>query len=207
MPRLRSRVRASFPAPVSAREAVASLLFWCRSSSGHPTPDQCGAMAEWLCSGLQSRVRRFDSGSRLQKLPRFHSRLPLKIPAGVFTQIALERQKGCNNLVAINRLQQMGCFPGVFTLRGLSAAKTNPTRIRWCERRGSNPHAAFRRAADFKSAVSTGFTTLANLANFTLSGFSNPSSRVDRSVGSVAQLSGSVSWVGRSVEWVAHQSA
>jgi hypothetical protein len=23
-------------------------------------------MAEWLCSGLQSRVRRFDSGSRLQ---------------------------------------------------------------------------------------------------------------------------------------------
>ena len=24
-----------------------------------------GAMAEWLCSGLQSRVRRFDSGSRL----------------------------------------------------------------------------------------------------------------------------------------------
>jgi hypothetical protein len=25
-----------------------------------------GAMAEWLCSGLQSRVPRFDSGSRLQ---------------------------------------------------------------------------------------------------------------------------------------------
>ena len=25
-----------------------------------------GGMAEWLCSGLQSRVRRFDSDSRLQ---------------------------------------------------------------------------------------------------------------------------------------------
>ena len=25
-------------------------------------------MAEWLCSGLQSRVPRFDSGSRLQKI-------------------------------------------------------------------------------------------------------------------------------------------
>lgn len=27
---------------------------------------QTGAMAEWLCSGLQIRVRRFDSGLRLQ---------------------------------------------------------------------------------------------------------------------------------------------
>ncbi len=27
-----------------------------------------GAMAEWLCSGLQSRVPRFDSGFRLQTL-------------------------------------------------------------------------------------------------------------------------------------------
>jgi hypothetical protein len=28
-------------------------------------PVIAGAMAEWLCSGLQSRVRRFNSGSRL----------------------------------------------------------------------------------------------------------------------------------------------
>ena len=27
-----------------------------------------GWMAEWLCSGLQSRLRRFDSGFSLQKL-------------------------------------------------------------------------------------------------------------------------------------------
>lgn len=27
-----------------------------------------GAMAEWLCSGLQIRVARFDSGLRLQHL-------------------------------------------------------------------------------------------------------------------------------------------
>ena len=28
--------------------------------------DLLGWMAEWLCSGLQSRVRRFDSGPRLK---------------------------------------------------------------------------------------------------------------------------------------------
>ncbi len=28
-----------------------------------------GAVAEWLRSGLQSRVHRFDSGPRLQPLP------------------------------------------------------------------------------------------------------------------------------------------
>ena len=27
-----------------------------------------GAMAEWLCCGLQIRLSRFDSGSRLQKV-------------------------------------------------------------------------------------------------------------------------------------------
>ena len=31
---------------------------------GHP-----GAVAEWLCSGLQSRVRRFDSAPCLQHFP------------------------------------------------------------------------------------------------------------------------------------------
>ena len=32
----------------------------------------------------------------------------------------------------------------------------------WCPGRGSNPYALFREAADFKSAVSTSFTTRAN---------------------------------------------
>ena len=32
----------------------------------HFTHLPAGAMAEWLCSGLQIRVRRFDSGLRLQ---------------------------------------------------------------------------------------------------------------------------------------------
>ena len=29
----------------------------------------CGGVAEWSCSGLQSRVRRFDSDPRLQEQP------------------------------------------------------------------------------------------------------------------------------------------
>jgi hypothetical protein len=33
-------------------------------------------MAEWLCSGLQSRVPRFDSGSRLQNYLRFKYEKP-----------------------------------------------------------------------------------------------------------------------------------
>ena len=33
-----------------------------------PEPRILGGMAEWSCSGLQSRVRRFDSDSRLQLL-------------------------------------------------------------------------------------------------------------------------------------------
>ena len=33
-----------------------------------PEPRIPGGMAEWSCSGLQSRVRRFDSDSRLQLL-------------------------------------------------------------------------------------------------------------------------------------------
>ncbi|CAA0365159.1 hypothetical protein ALT721_800009 [Alteromonas alvinellae] len=33
-------------------------------------PDASGGMAEWLCSGLQIRLSRFDSGFRLQTLQR-----------------------------------------------------------------------------------------------------------------------------------------
>ena len=57
MPRLRSRVRDSFPAPGFTRESDRAFprLFSSR-----------GGVAEWSCSGLQSRVRRFDSDPRLQ---------------------------------------------------------------------------------------------------------------------------------------------
>ncbi|CAA0269189.1 hypothetical protein ALT785_100007 [Alteromonas infernus] len=33
-------------------------------------PDASGGMAEWLCSGLQIRLSRFDSGFRLHTLQR-----------------------------------------------------------------------------------------------------------------------------------------
>ena len=58
MPRLRSRVRDSFPAPMSCA---------LRSTPGSTTS---GGVAEWSCSGLQSRGRRFDSDPRLQDSPQ-----------------------------------------------------------------------------------------------------------------------------------------
>ncbi len=33
---------------------------------GHQVNEVSGGVAEWLCSGLQSRLRRFDSDPRLQ---------------------------------------------------------------------------------------------------------------------------------------------
>lgn len=36
------------------------------TASGYNAAYPDGGMAEWSCSGLQSRVRRFDSDSRLQ---------------------------------------------------------------------------------------------------------------------------------------------
>jgi len=33
-----------------------------------------GGVAEWSCSGLQSRGRRFDSDPRLQRIPIFRTR-------------------------------------------------------------------------------------------------------------------------------------
>ena len=35
-----------------------------------------GGVAEWLCSGLQSRVRRFDSDPRLQSIFQLRNFLP-----------------------------------------------------------------------------------------------------------------------------------
>ena len=69
MPRLRSRVRDSFPAPVSegrCRCTFPFLVVGPRRRRASPP----GGMAEWSCSGLQSRGRRFDSDSRLQLFPR-----------------------------------------------------------------------------------------------------------------------------------------
>ena len=86
MPRLRSRVRASFPAPDSQENGHRPFSFFGVSDTqqrGEPPriptsgpypwrkirlPNFNGGVAEWSCSGLQSRVRRFDSDPRLQSL-------------------------------------------------------------------------------------------------------------------------------------------
>jgi hypothetical protein len=74
---LRSGVRASFPAPVCQRENAQrrfSLFDFQRTRIANKFAKRIwnspranlGGVAEWLCSGLQSRVRRFDSDPRLQ---------------------------------------------------------------------------------------------------------------------------------------------
>jgi hypothetical protein len=60
LPRLRSRVRDSSPAP-NLRESI--LAF---PQSFQAVDSQYGEIAKWLCSGLQIRLSQFDSGSRLQ---------------------------------------------------------------------------------------------------------------------------------------------
>ncbi len=75
MPRLGSRVRVSFPAPDLESTPSYSGLWFSYTIIGVKVAgkiDTAGArhqhhgwMAEWLCSGLQSRVRRFDSGFSL----------------------------------------------------------------------------------------------------------------------------------------------
>ena len=76
MPRLRSRVRVSFPAPdLKKGKLKASLfrqsplfltaLFWCQNNRVNKLT---GAIAKRLCNGLQIRLVQFDSGSRLQNL-------------------------------------------------------------------------------------------------------------------------------------------
>jgi hypothetical protein len=73
LPRLRSRVRDSFPAPASwGRASALPSHSWMRSPSRSPVrlwgrSQPPGGVAEWSCSGLQSRLRRFDSDPRLQK--------------------------------------------------------------------------------------------------------------------------------------------
>ena len=74
MPRLRSRVRASSPAPKNRkREAPASLF---RTWVGDPY----GAVAKRLCTGLQIRLAQFDSGPRLH--PPVHLMQPSPDAAG-----------------------------------------------------------------------------------------------------------------------------
>ncbi|CAI4150057.1 conserved hypothetical protein [Alteromonas macleodii] len=57
-----------------AKVGVASSNLVSRSNllemSFNHAPDASGGMAEWLCSGLQIRLSRFDSGFRLQTLQR-----------------------------------------------------------------------------------------------------------------------------------------
>ena len=64
MPRLGSRVRISFPAPEFKKAAV-SPSYYC----GFLVLPPKGWVAEWLCSGLQLRVRRFDSDPSLHLFP------------------------------------------------------------------------------------------------------------------------------------------
>src|ERR1700753_4116745 len=79
---MRSRVRDSSPAP-DIRGSKASLFVWWTdrpsNKSANPLYTQLvatvqqsayGAIAKRLCSGLQSRLDRFDSGSRLQQLKK-----------------------------------------------------------------------------------------------------------------------------------------
>ena len=66
MPRLRSRVRVSFPAPVLKREARLPFFVSCEGLVFRSFA--LGAIANRLCNGLQIRLARFDSGSRLQSL-------------------------------------------------------------------------------------------------------------------------------------------
>ena len=61
MPRYRSRVRASFPAPNLLGKLIGFPIIFCITGF-------CpyGAIANRLCPGLQIRLAQFDSGSRLQ---------------------------------------------------------------------------------------------------------------------------------------------
>ena len=131
MPRYRSRVRASYPAPLSKGKPQKGFPFSLVSSvPGHgasvlPDTGSFGAVAKRLCTGLQIRPARFDSGPRLQT-----DESPI-------------------------RVAQVGLFCGFSCVApsGLGRASTA-----WCPEPGSNRHAAFQQAADFKSAVSTDFT-------------------------------------------------
>ena len=51
-------------------DAGLSLLRAVASHAKQPTPKLIGELAEWLRSGLQIRVHRFDSGTRLQTFHR-----------------------------------------------------------------------------------------------------------------------------------------
>ncbi len=78
MARLKNRsnkdcLRAGVAQPVErnlAKVEAASSNLVSRSIDVLPAYDVFGGMAEWLCSGLQSRGRRFDSDSRLRILTR-----------------------------------------------------------------------------------------------------------------------------------------
>jgi hypothetical protein len=65
LPRLRSRVRDSSPAP-EFREDILLLLMWNITVQLSSRTIPTGEVAKRLCSGLQSRLDGFDSRPRLQ---------------------------------------------------------------------------------------------------------------------------------------------
>ena len=60
------------------------------------TIHKVGWMAEWLCSGLQSRLRRFDSGFSLQDLYNFRFTSIIKLLKEITTSPSggIGRHKG-----------------------------------------------------------------------------------------------------------------
>ena len=71
---------SSTSSPISQREmflAIARRFRDLRSQEIRPTSvGPVGELAEWLRSGLQIRVHRFDSGTRLQSLSRSNGNIP-----------------------------------------------------------------------------------------------------------------------------------
>ncbi len=57
-----------------------------------------GQVAEWLCSGLQSRVRRFDSDLGLQSLKHLKARVAEQVDA--------------RDLKSLGRIGRPGSIPG-----------------------------------------------------------------------------------------------
>jgi hypothetical protein len=71
-------------------------------------------MAEWLCSGLQSRVRRFDSGSSLHILEVVRTREPIPV---IIISVSPGGEIGRRNGLKIRRGQPLaGSSPAPGTI-------------------------------------------------------------------------------------------
>ena len=69
------------------------MLPFCFGTDEVDTPSMGirGAMAEWLCSGLQSRVPQFDSGFRLQRFLPINKMVRLHNQFFLILQIILSK--------------------------------------------------------------------------------------------------------------------